>query len=528
MSSEVVKGRGSFKRFILTILEKLPSFIAKYPKEDRIFLKDFVNVLQFHEVEKYENRMLFSGRSEAFIEKYYFQHERYYELPYLWFAIDYFGIANRILSAEGFHADQFNQYLIRHLRGDSKTQGVFGLVRDTTPLNNLKWEILQYSCNKFTVPLTRDQLLILETVFSLIPKAGLKNLTQQRLKSAVANRRKKEQKDRRKKQRKSQEVRKLVTLLNAKWKIRLYPSAFGLDRLYFHFQLNETAKISEILGFKDPANTTLNSSVIYRELDFNNYLGILFLPTKMLKPMEIYLNQCEDQRRIKLVDVTKVLDIQISKSLSLYKAGKGWRDINSKERRKLTQNLKNKKKINQNSHKPFIVSPRFYSLWNYRQDEEHGTPNRFIELYCNSMPLFTFDDLQSRDPVRRNNFRVSEDDLELLSYLHKEQSVVQIDFDPIRLMRDYSLNEFWLGPIDIQEDWLMNLISYLPDSYIISTETKTFIWTRSTPEIIQWLKNDLKWPVNPISEQYGGELTQYSWFDPEVQEWIPPKLLSNI
>ncbi|MHA2246619.1 MAG: hypothetical protein ACXADY_16880 [Candidatus Hodarchaeales archaeon] len=525
----MVKGRGSLKRFLLTIIERFPDYIASYPPEDQSFLIDFYNVLQYSEVDRYENRMLFSKCIEAYIKKYYLMHERYYELPYLWFTIDYLNIANRILSTGSFHKDRFYLYLVKHLRGDSKIQGVFDLVKDTTPLIDLKWEILQYSCNKFIVPLTQDQLLILEAVYSLIPKAGLKNLTQQRIKTSFAKRIKHEQKERRKKRRKSQELRKLFTLLNARWVIRPYLSAFGLDWLHFHFQLSESEKISEILGFKNDDNTTLNSSVIYRELSFNNYLGILFLPIKMLKPMELYLKKCENQRKIKIVDASRILDIQVSRSLTLYEKGKGWRCINSKERKNLTQNLKNKEEINQNSHKLFYISPRFYTFWNYKQDKEHDNTSRFIKLYCKMLPHFNFNDLKSKDPSERKSFRFSEEDLKLLSYLHNEQSVIQIDFDPIRLMRDFSLNEFWIGPIvDIPENNLLDFVGYLPDSHMITTKTNTYIWTRLTSEIVQWLRNDLEWSVTPIIEQYSGKLMQYNWFDQKSNEWIPPKLLTDI
>jgi len=517
--------RDSFKRFILTILEILPNYIASYPQKDQILLNDFLNVLRFHEVDKIKNRIRFSESSEAFIDKYYRIHKRYYELPYLWFAIDYISSANRILNSGGFHADKFNQYLIKHLRGNSKTLGFFQLIKNTTPLTNLNWEVLQYSCNKFTVPLTQDQLLILKAIYHIIPKAGLRNITRQRLKTAVENRRKKIQFNERKKRGRSQDLRKLFILLNAHWTIRPYPNAFGLDRLFFNLQLGDSTKISEILGFKDPDNTTLASSTVYRELNFNNYYGILFIPTRMLKPMETFLRQAEEKRKVKIISLEKILDIQVSRSLTLYKASKGWQELNSKEMHKITQDLKNKKEFDQNVHQNYFISPRFYTNWNYRQNSKYGTPDKLIELYCDLILPFTFDNLLSRKSSEKDNFRFSEEDRAVLTHLHK-QSVIQLDFDPIRLMRDFSLDEYWIKiPDDIDEDNLLNFIGYLPDSHIISTNIHKYLWTRLTSKIVRWIKKDLKWPTIPIIEQYGGKLTQHKWYDYERQEWRTPKIL---
>lgn len=39
------------------------------------------------------------------------------------------------------------------------------------------------------------------------------------------------------------------------------------------------------------------------------------------------------------------------------------------------------------------------------------------------------------------------------------------------------------------------------------------------------MRKDLKWSIIPIIEQYGGKLTQYKWYDPELQEWRPPRIL---
>ncbi|MHA2246624.1 MAG: hypothetical protein ACXADY_16905 [Candidatus Hodarchaeales archaeon] len=523
----MVKGRSSFKRFILTILEKMPSFIEKYPKNDRILLTEFLNVLQFHEVEKFENRMLFSRHSEAFIGKYHLKHKKYYELPFLWFAIDYFNIANRILSAEGFHADQFNQYLVNFLRDESRIQGVFGLVRDTTPLINLKWEILQYSCNKFTVPLIQDQLLILESVFSLIPKAGLKNLTQQRLKTEVVNKRKKVQTGKRKKRMKPRELQRLFTLLDAQWNLRFCLSTLDLGRLYFHLQLSDSNQLPEILGYKETGNTTLTASTVYRERNFNNYLGILLLPIEMMRPMEIHLKRCEEKRKIKLHEVSKIIDIQMSRSLKLYEAGKGWRTLGSKEKRKLNQNPKTVNNTNKKNSTTQFVSPRFYTDWHFQQDGEHNTPSQFIDLYCKAVPAFSFDDLQYSDPSKKKHSRFSKPEQDMLSYLYKEE-VIQIDFNPIRLMSDFSLNEFWIEiPSNVQQDHLMMIISYLPDCHIISTKINTYLWTRLTPEFVKCFINDLGWKVTPVINIYPGEKTKEDWFDHDSNKWKPINLLSD-
>lgn len=513
----MVKGQESHKRFLLTIIERLPAYIAKYPQiEDYQFLTDFFDVLKFH-----DNRTYFTIKSEEYLDVYYRKHKKYFELPFLWFTTDYLNTANRILNADRFDQDRFYQYVVKHLRSNNKTQGIFDLVRDLTPLTSRKWECLQYSCNKITVPLTKAQLLILETVLSLIPKAGLRNLTHQRLQSAVTYRRKKMPKERRKKRRESHELQKCLTSLETLWNIRFYPSVFDLDRLYFYFQLSDSSSLSEILGLTDPINTTLGASTVYREKNFNNYLGILLLPKEMMKSMTIYLKQCGKHRKIKLYEVRKVIDIQISQSIKLYEAGKGWRALSKAEKRGIIGK-------SQKQTEKYVISPHFYTDWHFQEDREHGTPSQFVDLYCKAIKIaFGFDDLLSKDPSKKKNFRFSKSEQDLLSYLY-DRKVIQFNFNPIRLMRDFSLDEFWIKPPkDISQNYFLNVISYLPYSFIISTKKNTFIWTRLTPEFVEWLSIDLGWSVISVIEQYAGK-TKKEWFSHKTHEWISPRLLEDI
>lgn len=55
----------------------------------------------------------------------------------------------------------------------------------------------------------------------------------------------------------------------------------------------------------------------------------------------------------------------------------------------------------------------------------------------------------------------------------------------------------------------------------------TFIWTRLTPEFVEWLSIDLGWSVIPVIKQYAGK-TKKEWFGHKTHEWIPPRLLEDI
>jgi hypothetical protein len=507
-----------------TILSQLPlpTSLQKYSPEEQELITEFLNILQHFEVNTSQKRETLIGLMNSYNDKYYPNHEKYLSLPFLWFTIDYFNIARRILNAAGFYPARFYKYLVQHFRGDSQVQGIFDLIRTITPLIDLQWEKLQYSCNRFTMPLTDDELQALEAVYSYLSSAGLRALNQRRLKATIANRVKRPKFIR--------ELAQLFTLLNAQWNIRFYPPAFGLERLFFQFQLNESTSLTEILDLQNPANTILGASYVYRIDEFNNYLGIMWLPTQTIKAMQDYLIQKEKQGFLILNRLAKIFNSQVSSSLILYEPRKGWRNLNASEYRRLRHQLRPSISRRRSSEPPpFHCSPPFDTRWDYQKDSNNGTPGQFISLCSKFSKPFYFDDLPQSGQLGKDNVRFLDNEIPLLTELYNNQ-VIQVNFDPFRLFQDFTTDQFCIQvPATIPFEKLRFLLSYLPKANIFTTEDQTrYIWTFLTPEIIEFLVQDIELNVYKSIPLHWGRNIETLWFDPQTSEWKIPHVIKPL
>ncbi|MFX0172981.1 MAG: hypothetical protein ACFE9L_13795 [Candidatus Hodarchaeota archaeon] len=518
------KDSETWKRFMSTILSQLPlpTYIQKYSPEEQELITEFLNILQHFEVNTSQKRETLEGLLNSYNNKYYPNHEKYLNLPFLWFTIDYFNIARRILNAAGFYPARFYKYLVQYFRGDSQIQGIFDLIRTTTPLNDLRWEKLQYSCNRFTIPLTDDELQALEAVYSYLSSAGLRALNQRRLKAIIANRVRNPKFIRR--------LAQLFTLLNAEWNIRFYPPAFGLEQLFFQFQLNESTSLAEILDLQNPANTILGASYVYQIDEFHNYIGIMWLSTQTIKAMQDYLIQKEKQGFLILNGLARVLDTQVSSSLKLYEPRKGWRSLNASEYRRLKHQLRpsiSRRRSFEPS--PFHFSPPFDTRWDFQKDSNNGTPSQYISLCSKFSKPFHFDNLLQSGQLGKDNVRFSDNEIRLLNELYNKQ-VIQVNFDPIRLFLDYSTDQYCIPvPATIPFERLGFLLSYLPKANIFTTEDQTnYIWSFLTPEIKQFLVQDIELNVYKLSALHWGRNIETVWFDTQSSEWKIPHVIKPL
>ena len=497
-----------------TIITQLTLLIAQYPLTEQPLLTKFLSILENSRVNTSQKRMAFSNDVYAFIKENYIENATYIELPFLWFAIDYLTIANRILSIAGFHPDDFYLYLIKHLRKNPETQGVYELMKAGISLTDLRWEALQYVCNKFTVPLDTDEVQAIEISFSQVSTTGPRILSQQRIKDVIKSH-----------ITTPRFIRKLPNFyksLNAQWNLRLFPPAFGLERLYFYFQLSEETTLEEVLGHKNELNTTLRGTDIYLAGSTQKYLGFILIPSRIIENMKAYLQRWSENKGIILFDLAIVNQIQISRSMILYEIGKGWRSLTSRERAQVRQQLQ---KSRRSEYPAFFLTPAFNTKWNYLQDAKYSSPAGYIDLYCKIKPPFSFQELPLSLYSQQNRPRFSNKEQQLLSYLY-HKNVLQINFDPIRLRSDFSLDSYWIQiPQNVEFTDLQILLSYLPVTNIYNTETTNYLMTVLTPDLVQWLVQDLEWSVQSIRTEYRGKTPERNWYDLQALEWRKPHLL---
>ncbi|UCG00644.1 MAG: hypothetical protein JSW11_13620 [Candidatus Heimdallarchaeota archaeon] len=502
---------------IQTILNRVTPYIAKYPPSEQAFLTEFFSVLETCEVSTSEKRKMFSQLVDDFIKRNYAKNT-YISLPFMWFAVDYLSTANRILSVAEFHPNEFYLYLVQHLRKNLDTQGIFRLIQAKTPLTSLTWETLQYACNKFTVPLTSDEVQTIRIISSHVATAGIRALSQHSLKKSITRHVKTP--------RFSQKLSNFLKFLNAQWTVIFYPPTIGLERLYFYFKLRKTLSISQILGYRDSKNMSLRGSNIYRIGNSQTYWGFLLIPSRDLEAMKNYLKHSEEEGRMILLDLARVVEIQISQSMTLYQEEKGWRDLTLREQRRINRQLRDGIPPENHDETPtFLISPPFDRDWHFNRNYKQIA--KIIDLYCKAVPSFSFSELASRLYAKQSNFRFSKEELQLIAYLYHKK-VLQCDFNPIRLISDFSLDRFSVQiPKTMKLKHLEILLSYLPRARVFTTETGIQMWTVLTPDLVHLLVQDLEWTVQPINTQYYGISPEKSWFDFQACEWKTPQILSK-
>lgn len=508
--------RKTWKRFMETILSQLPNYVTNYPPSDQIVLNEFLSVLQSYEVDTQAARKQLLESFQRFNNKYR-NSEKFWSLPFLWFVESYFQNAYNLLSVASFHADDFYEYFVKQLRGDSDTHGVFQLVSKGTPLTDFAWEQLQYACNRLSVPLTSEELHVLEIVHTLCMEIGIKALNQSYIKNYFLNRAKSPTLS-----------RKLVGLfsrLDSNWLLYFYTPAFDLELLFFHFQLSESTFLEDIIDFHDPTNTTLCYSNIYWIRGFHNtYCGILFVPTKFVESLRKYLQQCERLGQLILYELTKIDTSHLSVSLFLYQATKGWRNPTQTDWRRLVPILKTqnprKKRI---KHFSFYLSPPFNKFWHHNQSHN---PSQIIALYCKIPRRFSFQELPLGSHNSQITMRLSKPEIKLLRELYL-QKTLHVCFLSLRLISEFSLDNYWITLPKMPLDQLSRLLAWLPSSYLYLTETNIHIWTFLTSKLAQWLRTDLEWSVMPIVENHNPKNLVFDWYDLKTQQWKAPLVLTT-
>ncbi len=516
MSSEVVRpGRESFKRFIKTIMEQLPDHIAEYPPSDQLLLTEFLSVLQYYEEADYQRNKL-SKRFEEYNNRI-LGTDQYLQTAFLWFTYNYFSNAYLLLNVSKFHANRFYEYIAKHLRGSSSTPGVYGLIRENIPLSNLAWEQLQYESNKLLYPLSEHQFQILITLYSFIKEGGIDALNQRKIRTAIIS-----QVPFPHNVKPTTELSRFFRLIDGRWFLRFHSPAFGLDRLFFHFELNVGNSLKDIIDFHNRDYTVLGLSAVYYVRDHPNaYIGTLVVPTNTINQLKAYLYHRETEGDINVIDLTKIYTIHRNVSFENYIVGTGWSQLSQKEMTRLTSQIKVKHP--RKKFQPYSLSfttPSYNPNWDFK---EHPLPTQIIRLYCKFSKEFSISSLPIQTACTQNTFTLSRSEIGLLRQLHYNQ-VVHIGFVPYRLIYEFSLDSYWIKLPRIPKLQLKTFLNTIPYCEYYITDSSIQIWTRLNSQLIQWIKDELKWKLYPILPTHPPHGMEFEWFDQNNLMWIQPNL----
>jgi hypothetical protein len=504
-----------WKRFLDIIIQQLPSYIAQYPLSDQVLLNEFLTILKEYNVDIVTNREKIFDQLRISSQNYR-DDERYLQLPFLWFVVDYFENASRLLRVTDFYADNFYEYLVSSLRGDSQTLGAFNLLRDTIPLNEQIWEELQYKCNSPS-PLNNNELQVLEIVYSLISKSYIDLLNPNKIKKAITMQVPVYDTKR--------SVSKFFATLNGLWNILYNLAAFDLCRVYFFIQLEKSCSLAQIIDFQDDKNTTLLASVVYHVENIpNSYMGILIVPELLLTNLQSYIHYFHIQGKILSYKLEKITEIRISTSLAQYKETKGWQKTSNSRWVQITKQLTSfRQRKPKQSLESYFLTESLNNNWHFQM---YDNPIEVVRLFCKSARNYTYNNLPYNLTDENNPLYFSKNELTLLRTLYGSK-ISLLWFFPSRLISEFSLDRYWVEIPDIPIFQLNKFLVILPFAQIYSNEKGYYLWTALTPELAHMIKKDLNWVVSPITRAYFTSFYSEKWFDSKIQQWRTPLVLEK-
>ncbi|MFX0087707.1 MAG: hypothetical protein ACFFAU_18800 [Candidatus Hodarchaeota archaeon] len=525
----MTKRREMVRNFIKTILETFPKYIAKYSTEDQQLLNEFKDLVEIcdKEAERFElepklelesPRVALSKKIEFYLSRWR-NNEKYLLKPFLWFITSFFTYANLVLSVSSFHSDEFFEYLLQYLRGDSKVKGAFQLVREKTSLSNIVWEQLQYACVRI-FPLSNEEVDVLETITSDIPKSGIEALNQNRIKRLINNRLIYPNK--------RVKIANFFKLLECRWNLWFNNPSFDIVDICFNIKLKGETKSSHftnLINVESPRNTTFASSRIYRVRgEDNTYVGLILVPFQAVNSLMTYLQMLEQQERIILKDLSLVTNQQLSTSMNLYKMGKGWINIGISQWNRIVTSIRNPSL--RESEKYFFLTYPFQN-WNYR---DHKLNSQFIRLFCHPLDSFSYEELPFKN-ARQEKSIFNQIETGLMKLLIKKRAL-GINFIPARLHLEFSLDFYWITLEKEKEekdslDKLLPFLEILPYCRILNTKFKIHFWTLLPKKIAKWIERDLNWRSIPILPYYVPKRPNISWYDFDNLNWrIPEDIVS--
>jgi hypothetical protein len=501
------------KKMIKTVISQLPPLIQHYPKSDQVLLNNFLDLLKYFEEADYKRSKLISRLTEYTNSLQ--GAEIYLQTPFLWFTKTYFQNAQATLTWATFRADPFYRYLSRYLHHAGGSPGVFELLRKHTKLENLEWEQLQYTSNKIQTPLSTSKLNLIESIFSIVENEGIYSLNSRILKRKLKPYFSK-------KSTYSNELKAFFSQLESRWNLNFHPPGFGLEKIFIQLQLLGN-QIDKIIPFQEANSTLMRFSDIYYSRDENDtYFGIVFVPTQDKNLFFEYLKEMEQKGLLKISRYTPITSTHRSISLEKYKADTGWISLTKGQRKKQIDLLKSKIGKNMETKKNLhYFSPSFNEKWYFTQ---HQLPLELIRIYCNLSSSYSYNRLPFTSFSNKEENSFTKETIGLLKQLNYNNNL-NIDWIPLRLVYEFSLDYYWIITPKFPLPQLTRFLEILPYSVVHLAEDQIILFAYLTPQLAQWMSEDLNWEIHFISRLFSPVNLHYEWFNEDKMQWETPLFL---
>ncbi len=505
--------RETWNRFLQTILQRIPPLISNYSPSDQMLIRTVFEILSNSGVSTKEERDRFLTNMDQFVQDTIDEMD-YFQTPFLWFSNTFFLNSQRLLLEASFHADDFIQYLVRVLRGDTDTQGFFQLLQNKTSLKDLKWEALQYYCNEIHDPLTEVQIDILRVIYAMVNSDPLRAMDQHYITREIANNVQVPKQFR--------GLHHLFSRLDSRWGVWMFPEAFGISILLFRLTLAKTRELESLIDFLAPENVVLAMSNVYCNPDKpKSFFGFIYTPSETVTQLTAYFEQMLGNDDLSDFLIEPIISTQAGSSLALYSSGNGWEDVY------LPQQFKNaiesRRSINPKdvSLKMGCITPQLSNRLNYKLLE---SPQQAISVYIKAYKAFSFGNLPIKLGEDYHNSVFSQADLALLAKFFSKK-IAGPTFTVRNILNEFSLDMFW---VEIPPKWKCTaprFLHWLPWASILSTADKTILIAPLTSNLLNWIENQLSWHIEQIHTVFRPKGLKEAWYDYQKVSWKIPRIL---
>jgi len=506
--------RETRNRFLSTILSQIPPLIPQYPSNEQEILTQFYELLAQNKVDTFKQRECFLESIETLTNEFHTL-DRYIETPFLWFSVTFLLNAQRLLVEATFHADSFIQYLVRALRGDEEVLGVFQLLRQKISVNDTKWEKLQYFCNiDLSNPLSEKQMEIIKVLYSLVNKTPLQGMNQYHITKVIAEKVSVNSQFR--------GLHHLFSRLDARWGVWMFPPVFELSLVMF---MIKTLKSDfDLNAFKLDCNYVMGMSNVFKLPEEENvFSGFVYVPKRLLNVLIDYFMEKENENKIEIICLEPVTSVQAGTSLALYLERIGWE--NQLIPKKFLDSVERRGVYKADTHSTSIscVTPNMkLGKFTYKKLD---LPEQAIKLYIKMYSSVSFTNLPIGLKGDLQTSAITQSDLALLSKFFAKKAAAPT-FQLRNVLSEFSLDLFWIEIPPNSFNTSLTFLHWLPmSSLFTTTQDKMILVSQLTPNISNWIKNNLGWNIFSIQPYFRSKIMLDSFYNYQELKWATPEIL---
>ncbi|MHA2328563.1 MAG: hypothetical protein ACXACR_08585 [Candidatus Hodarchaeales archaeon] len=462
---------------INTLIQQLSLQIPHYNNISQRILREFCD--PFRKISSQQplaSQTTVKESLKQFDTHYRFSNE-YFQLPFLWFACDFFDLVHKYLI--------LRKEPLGFIRRTLRKACLF--TRKQISLESVpEWEQLQYACNRSIIPLIHihytDEVQILDQLHSLIDEYGLGSLNPKRIQNTV----KPSLRGPPWRPTQKVQIQTFFDLTQVLWYLHFHPKAFLMSRLLVNLTIlkpKEFKKYQQVFS-----SSKILVSRTYRTLEGSqeSFVGRFIIPHNTYDNFLDFLQIGAEKGVFMIIECQKIVDFKHTVSYAFYRAEKGW-SYNTDQFKKITRKKNPLKRLNPMFSENLRTTGKWNNEWSCLNSHKR---KQMIKALCMYWKNLSYDDLlklAGNVKLNQDRTRLLEPYNQVLRELHEER-VFQIIMAPWGLIRSYSID----------------------------------LWEITPPR-----KVNIKWDVIPLEPSTTHSNLNVKLFDFSSDSWKKPKFLNK-